>query len=322
MIRHGKWTAVGALAVLTALWAAGAARAEYPDKPIIMIIPWAAGGSTDQTSRVLAKAAEASLGQPIIIVNRPGATTTIGMAELANAKPDGYTIGSLSSSSYLIAAQGRKLPYDPVNAFSYISYFGDNVIGIAALADAPWKTLKDLVEDGKTRPGKIKYGTGGVGTSQHMMAEALQISTKAKFIHIPQQGSGGSMPAVLGKHVDFISETSVWAPFVEDRQMRLYAVSTPQRAKPYPDVPTLRELGYRSIRSIQAIIGPAGMPEPFRAKLEVAFRKALTDEAFKNTMQRLSMEIVDMPGPEVKALVESEYALAQQLMAEIEKDKK
>jgi tripartite-type tricarboxylate transporter receptor subunit TctC len=321
MIRQEKWMAVTAI-VAVALCGSGTARAEYPDKPITMIIPWAAGGSTDQTSRVLAKAAEASLGQPIVIVNRPGATTTIGMAELANAKPDGYTIGSLSSSSYLIAAQGRKLPYDAVNAFSYISYFGDNVIGIAALTEAPWTTLKDLVEDGKARPGKIKYGTGGVGTSQHMMAEAVQISSKAKFIHIPQQGSAGSIPALLGKHVDFISETSVWAPFVENKQVRLFAVSTPQRAKPYPDVPTLGELGYRSIRSIQAIIGPAGMPEPVRARLEAAFRKALTDQAFVQTMQRLSMEIVDMPGPQVKALVESEYALSQQLMAEIEKEKK
>src|SRR5437763_3952918 len=110
------------LLVLAVLATAGPAAAEFPERPITMIVPWAPGGSTDQTSRVLAKAAEASLGQPIVIVNRPGATTTIGMAELANAKPDGYTIGSLSSSSYLIAAQGRKLPYDPVNAFSYISY--------------------------------------------------------------------------------------------------------------------------------------------------------------------------------------------------------
>ncbi len=322
MIRQEKWLAVTALAVAATLASHGAARAEYPDRPITMIIPWAAGGSTDQTSRVLAKAAEAALGQPIVIVNRPGASTTIGMSELANAKPDGYTIGSLSSSSYLIAAQGRKLPYDPIEAFSYISYYGDNVIGIAALADAPWKSLKDLVEDGKARPGKIKFGTGGVGTSQHMMAEALQLSSKAKFIHIPQQGSAGSMPALLGKHVDFISEVSVWAPFVENKEVQLYTVSTPQRAKQYPNVPTLAELGYRSSRSVQAIIGPAGIPEPIRAKLETAFRKALADDAFKQTMNRLSMEIVDLPGPQVKALVESEYKLAQELIASIEKDKK
>jgi tripartite-type tricarboxylate transporter receptor subunit TctC len=297
------------------------ARAEYPEKPITMIVPWTAGGSTDQTARVLAKAAEQSLGQPIVIINQPGATTTIGMAALAAAKPDGYTIGTLSSSGYLIALQGRQLPFDPINAFSYISYYGDNVIGIAVRSDAPWKTLQDLVEDGKKRPGMIKYGTAGVGTTQHLTTEAIQFSSKAKFVHIPQQGSAVSMPALLGGHVDFLTETSVWAPFVEDGQVRLLAVTTPKRSKLYPDVPTLEELGYKSLRSVQAIIGPAGMPEPIRAKLETAFRKALSDKAFQDTMDRMSMDIVDLPGAEVRQLVESEYTLARQLLTEIGKSK-
>lgn len=293
------------------------ARAEYPERPITMIVPWAAGGSTDQTARVLAKAAEARLGQPIVIVNRPGASTTIGMAELAKAKPDGYTIGTLSSSAYLIALQGRQLPFHPIDDFSYISYYGDNVIGVAVLAKAPWSNLGELVEAGKKEPGKIKYGTAGVGTTQHLTAEALQRSSGAKFVHVPQQGSAASPPALLGGHVDFIMETSVWAPFVEDKQVRLLAVTTPQRAKSYPDVPTMNELGYRSVRSVQAIIGPAGLPEPIRAKLESAFRGALTDNNFQETMQRLAMEVVDLPGAEVKKLVQNEYAMAQELIHEI-----
>lgn len=308
-------------AFASVLLMSGVARAEYPDKPITMIVPWAAGGSTDQTARVLAKAAEASLGQPIVIINRPGASTTIGMAELANSKPDGYTIGTLSSTGYLIALQGRHLPFHPINAFSYISYYGDNVIAVATRSDAPWKTLKDLVEDGKKRPGAIKYGTAGVGTTQHLTTEALQFSTKAKFVHVPQQGSAASMPALLGKHVDFVTETSVWAPFVEDKQVRLLAVTTAKRSKLYPEVPTLNELGYRSLRSVQAIIGPAGMPEDIRVKLETAFRKALSDKTFTETMDRLAMEVIDLPGAEVKKVVEGEYELASELLTEIGKAK-
>jgi tripartite-type tricarboxylate transporter receptor subunit TctC len=308
-------------AFASTLLMSGVARAEYPDKPITMIVPWAAGGSTDQTARVLAKAAEASLGQPIVIINRPGASTTIGMAELANSKPDGYTIGTLSSTGYLIALQGRHLPFHPINAFSYISYYGDNVIAVATRSDAPWKTLKDLVEDGKKRPGAIKYGTAGVGTTQHLTTEALQFSTKAKFVHVPQQGSAASMPALLGKHVDFVTETSVWAPFVEDKQVRLLAVTTAKRSKLYPEVPTLNELGYRSLRSVQAIIGPAGMPEDIRLKLETAFRKALSDKTFTETMDRLAMEVIDLPGAEVKKVVEGEYELASELLTEIGKAK-
>lgn len=308
---------IAAMGLAIAAMLSSAARAEYPEKPITMIVPWAAGGSTDQTARVLAKAAEAHLGQTIVIINRPGASTTIGMAELAKANPDGYTIGTLSSTAYLVALQGRQLSFHPINDFSYISYYGDNVIGVAVLDKSPYKTLGDMFAEGKKNPGKLKYGTAGVGTTQHLTTEALQRSSGAKFVHVPQQGSAASAPALLGGHVDFIMETSVWAPFVEDKQVRLLAVTTPKRAKSYPDVPTLSELGYRSLRSVQAIIAPAGLPEPIRAKLEGAFRKALADKAFQETMQRLAMEIVDLPGAEVKKLVEGEYELAKQLVSDI-----
>jgi tripartite-type tricarboxylate transporter receptor subunit TctC len=127
------------------------------------------------------------------------------------------------------------------------------------------------------------------------------------------------MPALLGGHVDFITETSVWAPFIENGQVRLLAVTTPERAAGYPDVPTLNELGYQSLRSVQAIIGPAGMPEDVRMRLETAFRKALSDQAFKQTMGRLHMEIVDMPGAEVKKLVAGEVRRAKELIATLDK---
>lgn len=297
-----------------AVFAAIPAQADYPERPITLIVPWAPGGSTDVSSRALAKAAEGALGQPVVVVNKPGASTTIGMADLARAKPDGYTIGTLSSSSYMLKAQGRDLPYDAVEAFTYISYYGDNLIGIAVLNDAPWKKLADLIADGKAQPGKFKFGTAGVGSTQHLTLEALMLNTGSKFVHIPQQGSAGSMPALLGKHVDFISEVSVWAPFVAQGQARLLAVSTPKRAAAYPDVPSLGELGFDSLRSLQAIIGPAGLPEPVRQKLEAAFRKSLQDEGFKATMKKLTMEIVDLPGPEVKKLVQGELQRASALV--------
>ncbi|MBE0616193.1 MAG: tripartite tricarboxylate transporter substrate binding protein [Burkholderiales bacterium] len=290
------------------------AQDKFPERPITMIVPWGPGGSTDVSGRALAKAAEALLGQPIVVVNKPGASTMIGMGELANAKPDGYTIGTLSSTSYMLKAQGRQLPYDAVEAFSYISYYGDNLIGIAVLADAPWKSLAELIADGKAHPGKIKYGTAGVGSTQHLTTEALMLSSGAKFVHIPQKGSAGSMPALLGKHVDFITEVSVWAPFVAEGKVRLLAVSTPKRTQAYPDVPSLGELGYNSRRSLQAIIGPAGMPEPVRLKLEGAFRKALDNEGFRNAMKTLHMEVIDLAGPDVKKLVQSELQHATELV--------
>jgi tripartite-type tricarboxylate transporter receptor subunit TctC len=317
---------LGFFAALAALAAALAGPrlstgAAFPDHPITLIVPWDAGGSTDQTARVLAKAAEADLGQPVVILNKPGATTTLGMAELAAAKPDGYTLGTLSSSTYLIPLRGRSVPYDMLKSFSFVSYYGDNLIGVAVLSDAKWKTLRDLIEDGKAHPGHVKYGTAGVGTTQHLTTEAFSLASGAKFVHVPQKGSAGSMPALLGHHVDFITETSVWAPYVEAKKARLLAVTTPTRDEGYPDVPTMKELGFDSIRSIQAIVGPAGIPEPVRARLETAFRKATADPAFRETMKRLHMQVIDLPGRDVEQIVRTEITRARELLGKLEHGK-
>jgi tripartite-type tricarboxylate transporter receptor subunit TctC len=303
------------LALVLALLSPLAAAAEFPERPITMIVPWAPGGSTDQTGRVLAKAAEAHLGQPIVIVNKPGASTTLGMAELAAAKPDGYTIGTLSSTTYMIPMRaGRTVQYDMLKSFSWISYYGDNLIGVAVPADSKWKTLHDLVADGKASPGKIKYGNAGVGTTQHLTMEGVAADTGAKFTYIPQKGSAESVAALLGGHLDFISEVSVWAPHVEARKLRLLAVTTPTRAAGFPDVPTMKELGFSTLRSVQAIIAPAGVPEPVRAKLEAAFRRGLADPAFVDTMKRLHMVIVDGSGADTERIVRGEMERARGLL--------
>lgn len=291
------------------------AASAFPERPITMIVPWAPGGSTDVTSRVLARAAEKQLGQPIVIINKPGASTIIGMKELALAKPDGYTVGTLSSSSYLAPLTGQAVTFDVLKDFTYVSYYGDNLIGIAVLKDKPWKSLQELIEAGKKEPGKLNFGTGGVNTTQHLMVEALMRRTGAQFTHVPQRGSAGSVPALLGSHVDFISEVSVWAPHVENGEARLLILNTPRRAAAYPDVPTYAELGLDYLRSIQAVIGPAGMPEDIRLKLETAFRKALEDPEFRATMGKMQMEIADLPGPRVRELVLDEIEKAKRLIA-------
>ena len=301
-----------ALLLLSSL---AAVSAEFPERPITMIVPWAPGGSTDQTGRVLAKAAEAHLGQPIVILNKPGASTTLGMAELAAAKPDGYTIGTLSSSTYMIPMRGgRTVQYDMLKSFSWISYYGDNLIGVAVPAESKWKSLQELIADGKASPGKIKYGNAGVGTTQHLTMEAVAFDTGAKFTYIPQKGSAESVAALLGGHLDFVSEVSTWAPHVEAKKLRLLAVTTPTRADGFPDVPTMKELGFSSLRSVQAILAPAGVPEPVRAKLETAFRRGLKDPAFIDTMKRLHMVIVDGSGADAERIVRGEMERAKTLL--------
>lgn len=304
-------------AALFAVAGPSAVAQSFPEKPITLIVPWAPGGGTDQTSRVLAKAAEAELGQPVVVINKPGAAGFIGMTEMAKSRPDGYTLATMSTSHFLAPLTGQKVPFDPLKDVSYIMNYGDNLIGIAVLADSPWKTLADLIEDGKKR--RITYGTAGVNSLQHLMMESLKQATGANLVHVPQQGSAASVPALLGRHVEVLMEVSAWAPFVESKQVRLLAVSTPERAAAYPDVPTLEELGFQSMRSMQTIVAPAGIPEPVRAKLEDAFRKALSDSAFNDTIKRLSMQVVDLPGAQARAFVEESSARTKELLTVIGK---
>lgn len=310
----GKPAAVLLVIAATLVAAASAARAEYPERPITMIVPWAPGGSTDLTGRALAQAAEKILGQPIVIVNKPGAATMLGMTELAGAKPDGYTIGTLSSTTYMHPLRGRQVSYDPLKSFTYISYYGDNLIGVAVLADSKWKTLTDLIADGKANPGKLKYGNAGVGTTQHLTTEKIQLESGAKFTFVPQKGSAEAVAALLGGHLDFITEVSVWAPHVEAGKVRLLAVTTPKRSEGFPEVPTVFELGFESLRSVQAIIGPAGVPEPIRAKLEDAFRKGMADPGFVAVMKKLHMVVVDGTGEYARKAVETEIGRAKTLI--------
>lgn len=315
--RRRAWGKVAAVLLVIAgalAAAAPAARAEYPERPITMIVPWAPGGSTDLTGRALAQAAEKILGQPIVIVNKPGAATMLGMTELAGAKPDGYTVGTLSSTTYMHPLRGRQVSYDSLKSFTYISYYGDNLIGIAVLADSKWKTLKDLVADGKANPARLKYGNAGVGTTQHLTTEKIQLDSGAKFTFVPQKGSAEAVAALLGGHLDFITEVSVWAPHVEAGKVRLLAVTTPKRAEGFPEVPTVFELGFESLRSVQAIIGPAGIPEPIRAKLEDAFRKGMADPGFVAVMKKLHMVVVDGTGEYARKAVETEIGRAKTLI--------
>src|SRR4029079_13621897 len=150
-----------------------------------MIIPWNPGGSADLSSRPLARAVEEYLGETGVILNKPGASSTIGLRELARAEPDGYTIGSLTSAGYMAPLTGTKADYDPVKSFSFISYAGDTLLGIVVRKNAKWKTLQDLIADGKEHPGVVNYGAPGVSSTPNLIVRALQTQTCAKLTTVP-----------------------------------------------------------------------------------------------------------------------------------------
>ncbi len=267
-----------------------AIAAEYPARAINLIVPWAAGGSTDTCMRVLAENASKHLGQPVIVENKPGGGGTVGPATMAaTAKPDGYTISQIPLGVFRLP-HTMKTTWDPLTDFTYIIQLTGYTYGIVVKKDAPWNTLKELVDFAKANPGKVTYATPGVGVMQHVTMEKLARKEGIKWIHVPQKGGIEVITATLGGHVMVGAETSGWAPQVESGDLRLLAVWTGQRTKKWPDVPTLKELGYDIVAySPFGIAGPKGMAPQVVKTLHDAFKKAMDEPSFQKVLDDFYM---------------------------------
>jgi len=286
----------------------GTASAGFPEKPIRFIVTWPAGGSSDQLGRSLSKAVEKHLGQPVIVENRSGGATMVGTAYLARQKPDGYVI-ALLSTSFIRNSLMVKVPFDPVNDLAAIMRVGDNLNGIVVRADSPFKTIKDLVDYGKANPGKITYGTSGVGAASHIGIEALTQQLGVEWQHVPFKGSAAAVTTILGGHVDFVATTSVWAPHVQAGSLRLLAIYGTRRSSKFPDTPTLLESGYDVVcETTEAVMGPAGMPEDIKMKLHDAYKAALDDPDVRTVMENLNMEVNYQTGPDYDRAIRETYA--------------
>lgn len=264
----------------------------YPVKPINMINGWAAGGTVDITLRILSEFAGKTLGQPIVVVNKPGGGSAVALALLKNEKPDGYTVGNLSPAGMLSQFM-RKVSYDVMTDFTPIIRYGDYSYGVAVRTESPWKTFKELVNYAKANPGKIRYGTAGAGTFHHLAMEALGRQEGIKWIHIPYKGGHEASTALLGGHVEVQASASEWKPYVDSGKLRLLSTYNPNRLSKYPDVPTWAELGYRIEASgYIGILGPKGLPRPLVEKLHSAFKRAMQEPAFVKAMDKYDMPIV------------------------------
>ncbi|MBB1598781.1 tripartite tricarboxylate transporter substrate binding protein [Variovorax sp. UMC13] len=263
----------------------------YPQRPITLVVPYGAGGPTDQHLRAVAEEAGKALGQPIVLDNRPGASGTNAAAMLTRAAPDGYTLGVLPASVYREPFI-NKVPFDPASSFSYVILLSDYAFGLAVKADAPWKSWKDLAADAARRPGKINIGaTGAVGTPRIVMDEVGE-AARLQFNMIPFKGDAEVTNAILGGHIDAAPLSGVAVPHIDAGKMRYLVMLTPQRVKRYPQVPTLKELGIDAvIDSPYGIAGPAGM-EPARVKVvHDAFKKALESVAGQRVLDQLNQPI-------------------------------
>jgi len=279
------------LASALALFAGLAQAQQFPTRPVTLIVPWPAGGSTDIGMRALASATEKHLGQSIVIENKPGAGGTIGPANMAaGAKPDGYTVAQLPITVFRMPFI-QKTSFDPTKDFTYIIHITGYTFGVVVKADAPWKTFDELIAYARANPGKINYGTPGAGTSLHITMEQIAKLKGIKWTHVPFKGVSESMNALLGGHIDVVSDSTGWAGSVDGGQARLLVTWGAGRTKNWPNVPNLKESGIDMIsNSPFGIGGPKGMDPTVVKVLHDAFRKGMEEQSYKDSMAKLDQE--------------------------------
>jgi len=281
-------TARFALIVLAALAAlASAAAAEpFPTRPITLICPWPPGGTTDTHLRKFAEVAAKYLGQPVVIENKPGGGGMIGPAQMARlAKADGYSVSQLPITAFRLPHQ-RAVDWDALADFTYIIGITGYTFGVVVRADAPYKTLAQLLDYARAHPGEVSYATPGTGTSPHLLMEEVAARAGVKLLHVPFKGYAEGAQALLGGHVLAHSDSTGWGRFVDSCQMRLLVTFGEKRTK--WNAPTAKELGYDIVSySPYGIVGPRGMDPAVVRTLHDAFKKTLDDPEHLKTLVTL-----------------------------------
>ena len=270
------------------------AQEKFPSRPITLIAPWPAGGSSDAVMRAFAESASRILGVQVIVDNKPGAGGTLGAAAMVNGKADGYLLTQLPLGIYRLPHM-KQMAFDPVKDITHIACLTGYTFGIACTADAPFKTLKEMVAYAKANPGKLEYGHTGTGTTPHLAIEEFSEKAGIQLNPIAYKGSAEIMQAILGGHIRVMSGTTEFAPHVQSGKLRLLATLGSKRNKAFPDVPTVKESGWDTItESPFGIGGPKNMDPAVVKVLHDAFKATLDDPKVQATLDRFFMPTVYM----------------------------
>ncbi|HZA52143.1 MAG TPA: tripartite tricarboxylate transporter substrate binding protein [Myxococcaceae bacterium] len=291
------------LAAALVLAAAPAFGQAWPNKPITMIVPFPPGGVADLVGRPLASAMEKSLKQSVVVVNKTGAGGAIGMAAAAKSPPDGYTIlmGLSSISIFPVADRiSGKPPSYELKEFAPIALVTADPTVLVVRADGPYKTLKEFVAAAKANPGKITYSSSGVYGTLHVSMEIFANAAGIKLMHVPYQGGGPAVTALLGGQVEALASGPAAAiGQIKGGKMRALASWSTKRLDLLPDIPTFKELGYDAEFYIwSGVFAPAGTPAPIVSKLRKAVREAANSGEFKGAMEKVSTPVSYLDAPE------------------------
>jgi tripartite-type tricarboxylate transporter receptor subunit TctC len=270
------------------------AQSNFPSRPIKLICPWPAGGSTDAVMRAIAESASRILNNPVITENKGGAGGMLGPNELVSAKPDGYTLSQLPMGIIRIPHMQKTL-FDPLVDFTYVACLTGYTFGIVVRSDSPIKSIKDLVDYAKANPGKYTYGSTGNGTTPHLAVEEFAMKAGIKLQHVPFKGNAEGMQAILGGHIMSHSDATGWGPHVEAGTCRLLATYGSKRTKRWPNIPTLNELGYDTVSDSPFGVGaPKGMDPAVTRKLHDTFKATLEDPKVLASFEKYDQSVIYM----------------------------
>ena len=297
-------------AVLGATLATPALAQDWPSRPVRCIIPYPPGGPTDLIGRVVAQRAQQELGQPLVIENKPGASGTIGAAEVARAAPDGQTFLMNASIHVIIPHLNRNLPFDALNDFTPVTNMA--LVPLVALVNPtlPVRSLRDLAEHAKANPGRISYASSGIGAAQHLAGEMFKQVTGTDMVHVPYRGAGPAIQDLIAGNVQVMFDSvPAGAGAVRQGLLRPLAVTTPRRIAAYPDLPTTAEAGFPSlvISTWYGIWAPPRTPGAIAARMQRAVAAAVQDNDVKARMATLGADPVADTPAEFDAFCRSEF---------------
>ncbi len=316
--RLGRRAAL-ALAGASALAAPAVAQQGVPNRAIRLIVPWLPGGSADAHFRVLAELATRRLGQPVVVENRTGASGTLGAQLMANEpRGDGHLVGQLPITIFRYPAMTRRPTFDPLRDFTYIIHLTGYLFGVVVRADSPWQTWQEFVDHARKNPGQVTYGTPGVGSTLHITMERIAEQLGVEWMHVPFRGGADNSQALLSGQTTAAADSTGWAPLVQEGRFRLLVTWGAERAKRFPDAPTLKELGIDIVAtSPYGLGGPRGIDPGVVRVLHDALRAALLDPAHVAVLDRFDMPVLYMDSTEYAAfarrLYEAESAAVRRL---------
>ncbi|WP_353174611.1 Bug family tripartite tricarboxylate transporter substrate binding protein [Paracandidimonas soli] len=290
----------------------------FPDKPIRIIVPYAAGGTTDMLARVVGKHVSESLGQSVIVENKPGANGMLGSSMVAKAAPDGYTLGIATPGNHAAnASLYKEVPYDTIKDFTAVSQAVNSPMILVAHPSLGVKTVAELIAKAKAAPNEIVYASGGTGSSMHLAMAQFAKMAGIEMTHVPYKGSGNSYVDLLAGRVSLLMDISPQAlPRVRNGELVALGTASKERLPELPDVPTIDEAGVKgySAGSWYGFVGPAGIPQDRLATLNKAINTALRDPAIEQQLKDAGLQVVAGTPEAFQAFIEAEVKKSAEII--------